>query len=94
MAKPQIVNQYKVTVISKYKDFDGAERESKTHKMVYAKTETGAISQVTKQAKKLTHQPKNGSREITESWNDRGSQYITNQNISVELIRKDITVVV
>jgi hypothetical protein len=94
MAQPQLVNEYKVTVISKYKDFDGMERESKTTKTVYAKTENGAIGKVTKKPKKLVHQPKNGAKEITESWNDRGAQYVTDTNISVELIKENITVII
>lgn len=86
------VNKYRVTVIGKYKDFDGTERESRTTKTVYAKTEQGAIGQVTKAPKKNIIPPDKTHKEIQEKWNDTASKYINDKQITVELLESDITV--
>lgn len=94
MAQPEKVNQYKVTVISKYKDFDGTIRESKTHKTVYAKSEDLAKSQVTKQPKLLTKKPVAGTENETSQWNSPASKYVTAKEVTVELIKEEIVVIV
>lgn len=91
MAKPQLVNKYKVTVVSKYKDFDGQIRESKKEKIVFAKTETGAINQVTKKTKQIVKE--NDSGKMESHWNDPASKFVAGHDIQVELLESEITLV-